>query len=68
MRHYLREWLEVKGVSQRQLALKDDHLLQSIWRYCNDPHYKIEASIAIRIAAYLGITVEELYKKPPESK
>lgn len=68
MRHYLREWLEVKGISQRQLAIQNGHLENSINRYCNNPHYRIDAAIALKISEFLGITVEQLYGEPPKEE
>lgn len=65
-RHYLREWLSYKDISQRQLAIQNNHLENSINRYCANPNYRIDASIALRIAEFLGITVEELYHAPPK--
>lgn len=60
MKNRIKEMLEAKGMTQRELAIKIGTTETTVCRYVNGNRAP-KAPIAIAIAKALGTTVEELY-------
>lgn len=61
---YIKEWMEHRNLSDRQLADRMEVARETIWRWHNEQHRLRPEKIAA-IAAALDLQPEDLYR-PPE--
>ncbi len=59
----IKEVLIEKGVSQGKLSRGSDVPQETIRRMIRDPYYNAQAYTLMRIAEYLGVTLDDLYEK-----
>lgn len=59
----LKELLKEKGVTQWRLARETGILPKTISRMVREPTYNVESHTLIKVADFLGVTLDELYEE-----